>query len=82
MKNYIIETTLKITGFFIFFIGFFVSIIIGWDCSDYMYFVIGALICFLIGIFFFAIGEIISLLRKNVEKQNELIAILNQKEKE
>ncbi len=80
MKEKIIETSLKISGFSIFIIGFFVSIIIGLDYSDCLYFIIGTLICFLVGIFFVAIGEIINLLRKNIENQNELIETLNQKQ--
>ncbi|MBQ8763434.1 MAG: hypothetical protein IJZ07_04965 [Clostridia bacterium] len=80
MKEKIIEVMLKTTGLFLFVIGLFVSLIVGLDYSDYMYFIIGTLVCFLVGLFLVATGEIISLLRKNIERQNKIIETLNQKE--
>ena len=79
MRKITIEKILKISGLSIFIIGLYVSIIIGLEHSDCIYFVIGALICFFVGLFFVALGEIISLLRENLKKQDEIVAKLNQK---
>lgn len=79
-----ISKTLNIIGIMTIAIGIFGSLILSikLDSDVPIIFIVGGIASFVAGMFFIGLSEIISLIQKNVDKQNEILEYVKNKKTE